>query len=238
MNRTVPLLLAFACAGLAAPARAETTSCTTIAALPATLSSQGVYCLTRDLASSLESGAAVTVATNNVTIDCNGYKLGNLAASAATTAVGILASGRLNTTVRGCGIRGFRVGIRVEGGGHLVEDNRLDFNRNIAIVIAGDGGTVRRNRVFSTGGGTTAMAAAGIHATYGVDVLDNLVSGVEAKPGTGYQATGVYSIGNTGGSIEGNRIRGLAGGAAGQEIAIWAGGSSSMSVRDSGCAPA
>ena len=43
-----------------------------IDALPAVLTSQGVWCLRQDLATSLNSGFAIEVKTNNVTIDCNG----------------------------------------------------------------------------------------------------------------------------------------------------------------------
>jgi hypothetical protein len=231
MNRTfLPLALPLLLAAATSPAaRAETIDCTVIASVPATLSSQGVYCLAKDLPLNLESGAAITVATNNVTIDCNGFKLGNLAASDGTTAVGIQALQRLNTTVRGCGIRGFRMGVQLEGGGHLIEDNRLDFNRHIGVLVSGDGSTVRRNRIFSTGGGTTGMGSAGIHASYGVDVIDNLVSGVETLPATPLYAIGIFSNGNVGGVIEGNRIRGLAGGASGQTVGIDAQGSDAMS---------
>jgi hypothetical protein len=123
------------------------------------------------------------------------------------------------------------MGVQLEGGGHLVEDNRLDFNRHIGVLVSGDGSTVRRNRIFSTGGGTTGMGSAGIHASYGVDVIDNLVSGVETLPATPLYAIGIFSNGNVGGVIEGNRIRGLAGGASGQTVGIDAQGSDAMSLR-------
>jgi hypothetical protein len=232
MTRPALLALAlFAAAGGSPAARAETTACTPIVSLPATLSTQGVYCLTGDLSAKLESGAGITVGVNNVTIDCNGYKLGNLGASDATTAVGVLALNRLNVTVRGCGIRGYQVGVSLSGGGHLVEDNRLDYNRRIGVSVLGDASTIRRNRIFDTGGGTTNPGTGAINAADGVDILDNNISGVTATPGTSETAYGIFTVSGFGGSIAGNRIRGLVGGGAGLATAIGVAGSDFMSVR-------
>ena len=186
--------------------------------VPATLTTQGTWCLSRDLASSLATGAAITAANNNITIDCNGFKLNGLTAGTATQAAGILSHNRLNVTVRGCSIRGFQWGIYLggsEGGGHLVEDNRLDANRLASIFVAGDGSTIRRNLVLDTGGGTTEYEsgeAFGIWTYYDVDVLDNTVSGVAPtgvhEAGNG-EATGIYTV-LSNGTIAGNRVRGLA----------------------------
>src|SRR5690554_5554987 len=95
-----------AIAGWTQSASAETTECTVIDSIPAVISSQGVYCLKKHVSGALASGAAISVNTNNVTIDCNEFKIGNLAAGPATQATGISASGRNNVTVRNCGIRG------------------------------------------------------------------------------------------------------------------------------------
>src|SRR4029079_17155739 len=66
------LLATFAlCLGLAVtPVHAETfhTCGTTIASLPAVISTQGVFCLTHDLNTAITSGNAITVNANNVTI--------------------------------------------------------------------------------------------------------------------------------------------------------------------------
>src|SRR4249919_995356 len=98
MNPIRHLLAAiFALTGLLSlPAHAETfhTCGTTIASLPTVISAQGVYCLTHDLATAITSGDAIDVQTNNVTIDCNGYKIGGLAAGAASLTFGIHAFGR------------------------------------------------------------------------------------------------------------------------------------------------
>src|SRR5690606_24652633 len=80
--------------GLAAtqPARAAQSydACTGfIDSVPATISTQGVWCLRKDLSTNITSGNAITIATNNVTIDCNDFKLGGLAAGNGSNAFGI-----------------------------------------------------------------------------------------------------------------------------------------------------
>ncbi len=104
-------LIALATALMATPAKAETIECTVIDSIPFIITVQGIYCLTGNLASSLTSGEMITVATNNVTIDMNGFKLGGLAAGTATLANGIFALDRRNITIRNGSIRGFLRGI-------------------------------------------------------------------------------------------------------------------------------
>jgi len=167
-------------AGLATnPAQAETfhTCGTIINTIPAVINSQGVYCLSHDVSTAISSGNAIDIKVNNVTIDCNGYKIGGLAAGSTSQAVGINAdSTRQNITVRNCGIRGFYQGINLQGGaGHLVEDNRLDNNLYVGINVGGDNNRVRRNAVYDTGGYATG-AAVGIVAS--ADVVGNIVAGV------------------------------------------------------------
>src|SRR5262245_13223909 len=58
--------------GLGVSAQAETTLCTPITSLPATITVQGIYCLTSDFSVNMATGSAVTIDTNNVVIDLNG----------------------------------------------------------------------------------------------------------------------------------------------------------------------
>ena len=93
---TVPLL------GLSTPARAAESydNCTfTITSLPAVLSTPGVWCLKQDLSTNMTSGIAIDVQSNNVTVDCNGFKLGGLGGGPTSTARGIQSEDRANTTV-------------------------------------------------------------------------------------------------------------------------------------------
>ena len=183
--------------------------------IPATITTQGTWCLRQDLTTAITSGDAITIATNNVTIDCNDFKVGGLQAGVGTNAVGIYAFNRLNATVRHCGIRGFYLGIELTGagsGGHLVEDNRFDGNTRIGLAVTGDGSLVQRNRVNTTGGSTfTPGIAYGIYTLYGVDILDNSVDGVApAANGGNGTAYGIDTDINLSGSLVANRVRGLA----------------------------
>src|SRR5690606_2404136 len=141
---------------------------------------------------------------------------------------------RLNATIRNCSIRGFRRGVGLfgsSGGGHVVEDNRLDNNTYMGINIAGDGSVVRRNQVLDTGGG--AEHAFGIYAWYGVDILDNTVSGVLPAgnaAGTG-SAYGIYTHLNPNGSISTNRVRSLVSRGEGGVYGIYNSSSDRISVR-------
>lgn len=179
--------------------------------LPAVISTQGTWCLRQDVATPIASGNAITVNTNNVTIDCNDFKIGGLAAGVSTNAYGIYSANRQNTTVRNCNIRGFRHGIRLDGSGagHLVEDNRLDNNTFNGIFVRGDGSTVRRNIVGDTGGVPDSFGLWAIYTYYDVDVLDNTINGVVATPGSFDSVTGIYAINNYNGTVSGNRVRGL-----------------------------
>lgn len=182
-----------------------------IDSLPATLTTQGVWCLRQDLNTPISSGYAIDIRTNNVTIDCNDFKIGGMAGGAATSAYGVHAVSALNTTVRNCTVRGFYIGVRLNGSGHVVEHNRVDANTYIGIEVAGDAGVVRHNLVADTGGSSTAGGyAVGIKAGGAVDIIDNTVSGVFGNPNASNIAL-AYGISthHLTGTISGNRVRGL-----------------------------
>jgi parallel beta-helix repeat protein len=176
--------------------------------LPATISTQGVWCLHKDLSTNITSGKAITIAANNVTIDCNDFKLGGLAAGPGSTAIGIYAIYRQNATVRRCNVRGFFYGTSLDGdggAGHLVEDNRLDNNLFAGIYVAGDNNLIRRNRVFDTG--SERQIVYGILAS--ADIIDNTIAGVFGYQSSDSRPRGIVVFGN-GAVVRDNRIRGLA----------------------------
>ena len=221
-----PALLALA--ALSSPAKAAESfdNCRGfITHLPATISTQGVWCLDRDLGAAIASGTAIVVTTNNVTIDCNGYKVGGLSAGPSTAAIGILADARHNVTVRGCNVRGFHTGIALSGSGHVVEDNNLNANTAIGVQVVGDGSIVRRNLVLDTGGSTHASSldkAIGIDTAYNVDVLDNTIDSVEATGTAGgvKHGIGIRTEYNTAATIARNRVRVVIAAGGGDEIGI------------------
>ena len=159
-----------------------------VTSLPATLSTQGTWCLKKDLSTSITSGAAITIGNNNVILDCNDFKVGGLAAGVGTITLGIYAIERVNTTVRNCNLRGFQFGMFLYGGrGQLIEDNRIEQSTVTGILVYGDGVTVRRNRVMDTGGRPDSQLSSGIDASFGsVSVTDNRIDGVTVTGSGGF----------------------------------------------------
>lgn len=195
----------------AKPAHAETynTCAGFITSVPAVITTQGTWCLKQDLSTAMTTGSAITINANNVTIDCNDYKLGDLAAGLGTATAGIYAANRLNLTVRHCNIRGFLRGVFFtgsNGGGFAIEDNRFDGNTSFGLQVEGDGSVIQRNRVFDTGGANFLSEAYGMYTTGSVEILDNTVSGVVATSGTNGNAYGIYADTNPESSISGNRV--------------------------------
>lgn len=211
MMRLLLTLLLLACAKPSLAAQSYDNCTGFIRSLPATISTQGTWCMDRDLASSVASGAVITIATNNVTLDCNDFKIGGLGAGLTTMARGIVAVERTNITVRNCAIRGFYWGVQLNGGsGHLIEHNRLDGNTWIGMAASGDGTVIRSNRIVATGGSTVATypsRAIGIYTSGDVDVLDNTLSGVVAAVGSNGYAVAIMPWENTAGTLRGNNIK-------------------------------
>lgn len=216
-------LLALAGWGYSPRATAEIVNCTNITSMPAVITTQGVYCLKQHMPMNLASGAAITVNVNNVTIDCNEFKIGNLEAGTTNNAVGISANGRLNLTVRNCGIRGFRSGVQLVNGDYRVEDNRFDLNTQTGIFVSGDGSAVRRNDVVDTGGSPLAGLTEfhGISVDGDIDIIDNNVSGVASTAGGNGGVYGIRTSGADSGTIRENRIRNLAPDGSGFQRGIW-----------------
>jgi parallel beta-helix repeat protein len=189
--------------------------------VPATITTQGVWCLRKDLSTAIITGAAITIAAHNVTLDCNDFKLGGLAAGNESQAYGVYANDRLNATVRNCNVRGFYNGIYLNhGAGHLVENNRLDNNLVTAVsLVSASNSIIRNNRVHDTGGYVDNSARFGIYAYSGdaVEITDNTVAGVIGTAGYYNDVTGIQRgnyIQASGASfasshITGNRVSGL-----------------------------
>ncbi|WP_027079580.1 right-handed parallel beta-helix repeat-containing protein [Luteimonas mephitis] len=148
---------------------------------------------------------AITINANNVTIDCNDFKIGGLAAGNASLANGIYADNRQNATVWHCIVRGFYYGISLDGGaGHLVEDNRLDNNLRVGINVSGENNRVQRNRVYDTGGAPHDYRSWGIVGY--ADVIENTVAGVFSTYANA-MVIGIYARGR--GYVTRNRVHEL-----------------------------
>jgi len=230
MIRLLILLLGIA---FVAPVQAAESydNCTgVITSLPATLNTQGTWCMQGNLSTAISAGAAITVTANNITIDCNDFKLGGLAAGLSTNAIGISGNNVLNLAVRRCGIRGFLDGIRLSGtaSGALIEHNRFDSNTSSGINIAGSNHQVLFNRIIDTGGRPASVASNGILATASESqITDNSIVGMTATDINGH-VTGITASGGAS-EISRNYISGLVrpdlGGATGIETGAGTGSS-------------
>ena len=241
-TRLLPLLMSAVAALVPVSALAAQAydNCTGfITAVPATLTTQGTWCMRQDLTTSITSGAAITIANNNITLDCNDFKLGGLGGGASTQAQGIAATDRFNVTVRNCNLRGFYRGIYVIGssntttGGHVIEDNRMDNSTRTGMRIDGDGSVVRRNFVRDTGGSTLGAAFA-INTLGDIDLIDNTVTGVAPGADGGGNGSG-YALRvelNDGGVVQGNRVRGVTSLGTGAAYGIFMASGTRVSVRD------
>jgi hypothetical protein len=206
MRRTARVVILVAVSCLAALGAAGVASaCDPIPRVPETITRPGAYCVTRPLSTPIASGAAITIASSDVTLDLAGFTIANTAGP-STAADGIVAEGQNITIVNGT-VRGFRRGVTVNfatgpagGGGNRVERVRALESRSHGILVSGDGSVVRQNQVIETHGGSGAgLGAAG----GGVHVVDNDVFDVVAAPPA--TAVGLGVVGNSA-VIEGNRV--------------------------------
>lgn len=179
----------------AAQAAQDYANCTGyIDTLPATIGASGTWCLRANRHTSQFNGAAITIAADNVTLDCNDFRLSGSGSSAAA---GVSATGtRQGVTVRRCSVQGFYFGIKLVGDGHVVEDNTVDRSGFIGVQTEGDATVIRGNAVSQTGGQTAfaygIYALAPASATAAPTIVDNLVSGVVPS---GMQVRGILSNG-------------------------------------------
>jgi hypothetical protein len=192
---------------IAGTPRVEATNCKVIGALPAVITARGTYCLATALSTSIASGAAITIAADNVTLDCLDRVIDGSGAGDATAATGIAATQRSGVVVRNCAVRGFRNGIRlVEEPGSsvppsavVVENNRVHRNTRTGISLHADGGVVRGNLVMHTG--AVDAAGIGIQAKYSTDVVDNRVVDVDGAGAYGINVALAHGV-----TVAGNRV--------------------------------
>lgn len=207
-------------------------SCTgMITSLPATISTPGIWCLGNHVATAITSGVAISVEADDVTIDCNDFKVGGLAGSVNTNTVGIGGTDRLNTTVRNCVVRGFIEGIRLAGtsAGAVIENNRLDFNTVAGISLAGSSHLVRNNRIFDTGGRPASLRSDGIVSTADFSrIEDNSILRMQVAGDDG-DVVAVTSLGNAC-EIARNNVSGLFADDTGEAVGIDTGASVGSSI--------
>lgn len=202
----LPLLAAFLAAPSARASESYDACVGFVDTLPTVITTQGVWCLHHDLATAISAGNAIDIQVNNVTLDCNGFKVGNLAAGLTSQAIGVYSNNHANIKVRGCSVRGFRYGIAMQTGyGHVIEDNRVEASTNYGIYSATEMAVIRRNFVQDIGGGV-GTGSVGITAAQ-ANVYDNTVVGVVGD----VDGVGIFMMGSPGSFVTGNRVSGTGG---------------------------
>jgi hypothetical protein len=211
---TIALLAAFH-----VPAMAQ--SCTTITTIPATISAPGKYCLANDFAVNVGTGTSITIASNGVTLDCDGHALRNASTSAVGSSNAIALVGRHDVTIRNCRIvGGYRNGISATQNNTIanqnyyitLENNYIAGPLHNGILAYGSGIEVTGNRIYDVGG-LANNSAFGIHlgassvSSYAKFhlVKDNLVAGTNTPYLSAY---GIYSEGSVAGIFINNGITG------------------------------
>lgn len=206
--------------GAAAVALAATPAlaCTPVAGLPAVLDAPGSYCLAGDLSTAISQGAAITLASDDIHLDCGGLKIEGSAAAAATSATGIATGQHDNVQVWRCTVQGFRTGI-VAGTdaagsdapvGIVLRSNRVIGNHAGGIVVAARSALVRDNQVLDTGYTSTSTdPVVAIRASGNVDVLSNQVDVLWEPEDVFAPVIGIAVDGSQGGVVADNQVRGL-----------------------------
>jgi parallel beta-helix repeat protein len=152
---------------------------TPISSVPYTISEPGLYYLTKNLAYSGTTGAAITVEANDVTIDLMGFALSGAGASSGTN-YGIYMNGRRNVEIRNGTVRDFGYhGIgetAVAGKDHVVINIRAISNGWDGIRLNGYGNLVQGCTASENGAYAVGSAwGAGIGVGDGSSIIDNTV---------------------------------------------------------------
>lgn len=218
-GKSIPTIILVASAALfGRAAHAETVNCTAITSLPSTISSSGIYCLTGNLSTSIPSGAAINIATDNVVLDLNGFAIDGSSAGSSSTTHGIAAYGRSNITVRNGAVIGFLRGVVLhsvtppyeDSRAHIVEDLRVMRNTFAGILLTGTGSVIRRNMVVRTGGTSVYPD----YTVYGIQVAgdgnlisDNRLMDTNALLSGGTAAArGIYVYNTAGSAVRENSV--------------------------------
>lgn len=187
-------------------------SCTGyVDALPATLSTAGTWCVRANLWTSMASGNAITIASNNVVLDCNHFVLDGISAGTGTLTNGVYAQNRTAVVVRNCALQGFYRGVSLVGNNSEVRGNRIVNARFQGLFVAGDDLLLQDNAVLDTGGSTNVGTAIGIYVSGRVDTLGNLVANTHATAASNGNGIGIYYGAVSSGSVRDNRVFTVAG---------------------------
>lgn len=205
MNRILSTIAV--CLFASAPAAAE---CIAIDYVPITILEPGSYCLVKSLDVNAASGAAISIESDDVSIDLAGNTLRN-SYGADTRAAGVSARDRFNVTVSGGTLVGFDQGVLLVATGdrcsrlgkwYRVDRMNIQDSRTYGIRMSGCNLVAHSNWVARVGtfgeGNPKGISMDGTQ----ISIVDNDVQGVL---GNWYVSYGIH-VGSGTGVVEGNRI--------------------------------
>ncbi len=182
-----------------------------IASVPHVIHTPGIYRLVDDLCFESESGSAILIEADNVTIDLGGHRLSSTT-GAGGRAVGVAANGHSALSIRNGTIQGFHFGVQVSGAGQDNQVRNVNFADNwyIGLWLEGERSLALNNRIENTGG----CALADFTTPIGMRVvgekcavINNEVSGFSWCPGVTAEVVGVAIDAAPGAMVTGNAIR-------------------------------
>lgn len=184
----IRLYMLAAAALLASPAVAYAEDCNALPGVPVTISVPGKYCLASDYTINSTTARAITIASNDVTLDCRGHTLKNASTNNAGTSVGISLNSRSNVVIKNCRVLGgFQIGIDATQAQNLpnknfnllIQDNLITGAFWNGIRVQGSGIEISGNRLTDIGGqlnqysigirvaGSTAASQTKVHIVRG-----------------------------------------------------------------------
>ena len=212
----------------AAPAAAETLTCTNIASLPTTITVPGLYCLNANFSGAYPS-TALAINTSNVVLECNDHTITYTGTGGPN---GIAGTNRSQVTVRNCNVSGFGRGIALgETVAGASRNNRIERNdvrgsKTIGIEIAGSANIIEGNRISENSGPATGatygilVESAG-NAGVGNVVRNNTITNI--APATAVTIYGIYLLDVDNTALIGNTISALFPPTATSANGIWGG---------------
>lgn len=193
------------------PASAGTERYTTITSLPYVISSPGGYKLTGNLTHTNDLASAITITSDNVTLDFDGFTIVNQAAPIYDSAkYGVFSMVRSNVRIRNGTLRSFIHGIRMTGEGSnagcVIEDMTLIGCRDSAISTAYVNGVIiRRCNVADTGIGQSQVYALNLGGKNAY-VHDNVITNTRGTSEFLYGSTAINLTNCAHATVERNTI--------------------------------
>lgn len=208
---------------------------TIITTIPYTISSPGYYELGSNISSTNSNFSAITINSDNVTLDLKNYTLSNSGAGPNTISNGVYANQRKNVTIQNGAVSNFLYGIRLEDtstnysvSNYLVKNVKTLSNTFRGMCISGTNNSVTCCIVDDTQGCTFFSNAfsCGIEVKGVCNYVARNVISTVFPQGTGEGLGISVSDGGNGSLIEDNKIINAT--LASSSYGIWVGGNSNV----------